>query len=802
MISENGGNGNGMVVRNSAGGRGEHVVARPLTPPPRQPEQPGGGLPIAAILNGLRRSWFIAVPIGLLLCVAGALAGWKLMVPKYTASAYVQVNSSGERLVFETADNAPGNANSFKLFKSTQQQLLLTPFVLNTAMRAEGIGSLPEVRAQVDPVGWLQEEVKITFPADGEIMKVSLETASPTSCVKLVNAVVDAYMTEVVMSEREERLKRLDNLERVHAEAESKVRNKRTELKSLASALGTGDTDSLTVAQQSALQQFGLMQEKLSNVQFQLMQAEGEMKIANELAAKYAQATAQLSALATQGTEASAAAAPSSPAETFDLSKVERPAHLVRLESEISDMRTRLSGMTDVGAGHPSVRRLTSELSAKQTLFKRFSDEFEQQAREDFRKRQQLSILPANVAVGGSSSSRPLPFGEYELASMASRVAVLKSQEKMLVDKVEELSAETRQLGKSSIDVELMRGEIAGLEEVLTRVGEEIEKTGIELKTSSRVKLLSSAENATPPDPKKRLALTIGLAFVGLLLPAIALVGWDLSRKRVSDVDSAKSTLELANLGSIPRVQGDPLDLAHSGKRTVRRNRELHQLKESIDGLAAMLLYRSHEMGQQAFMLTSATSGEGKSTVACQVANSLARCGKRVVLVDLDLRRPTIHTYLKLDKSPGISELLLGRVTLSEAVQTVVKSGLEVLTSGAAGVRVQEQASSGALDSVFDELRSRYDIIIVDACPVLPVVDAKIVGKFVDGTIMTLVRDVSILPNSMQAYKMLQSFGVKVIGTVFIGSMPRSYSNYYYYGSNEEQEPMIAAAPSKSGSGK
>ncbi len=87
-------------------------------------------------------------------------------------------------------------------------------------------------------------------------------------------------MKEVVVEERNQKLNRLNNLEQVYSDAEGKVRNKQGELKSLAAALGTSDTESLTVAQQTALQQFGKMQENLSSVQFDLMQAEGELNLA------------------------------------------------------------------------------------------------------------------------------------------------------------------------------------------------------------------------------------------------------------------------------------------------------------------------------------------------------------------------------------------------------------------------------------------------------------------------------------------------------------------------------------------
>jgi polysaccharide biosynthesis transport protein len=777
MVSENGNNGNGLVVRTPPAGRVEHVVARPLSAPPREPE---AGLPIAAVLNGLRRSWLLSVPIGILLGTLGGVAGWILMVPKYTASAYVQVNSADERLVFETADNTRQNASTFKLFKNTQRQMLFTPFVLNAALREEGVAALPELQEQPDPIAWIQGLLTIAYPGDGEIMNVSLQTPSGATSVKLVNSVVNAYMREVIGSEKEERLKRLNNLQRVHAEAESKVRSKRTELKSLAGALGTGDTDSLTVAQQSALQQFGWMQEKLSTVQFQLMQAEGELKIAQEMLAKREQALADSSA-----NSAGSEILPE--IEVFDITKFERPVYMIRLEQEITDVKNKLEGLTTVGDSHPSVRRLNGELTSKQMLLSKYQEEFELRAREEFRIRQMQPVARTTTVSG-----RPAYNPDYEMANLSMRVAVLKTQEKLLTEKVENLSAETRQLGKSSIDVELMRGEIAGLEEVLKRVSEEIQKTEIELQTSSRVKLISLAENATAPDAKKQIALTVALALFGLLFPSAALVGWDMTRKRVSDVDSLKGSLELANLGTIPRVHGDPLDWTISKARLHRADRDFLQLKESVDSLAAMLLHRTHEMGQRTFMFTSAMPGEGKSTVACQVASSLARCGKRVVLVDLDIRRPTIHKYMKLKRSPGVCELLLGKTPLSQAVQHVSASGLDVIVAGALPVRIQEQATRGTMDSLFDELRSTYDMIIIDACPVLPVVDARIIGKFADGTVLTLVRDVSRMPNSVQAYKMLQSFGVRVIGTVLIGAMPRGYSNYYYYASpNTDEDPAL-----------
>ena len=188
---------------------------------------------------------------------------------------------------------------------------------------------------------------------DRNITATSIDGALKSPEVPIFNGANDAFIQKMVVNERKERLTRLETLERVYSEAETKVRNKQEELKSLAAALGTNDSQSLTVAQQNSLTQFGKMTEKLGEVQFALKQAKGELKLAE----------------------------------------------------------------------------------------------------------------------------------------------ILAKQEMVLKDKIDKLSEETRQLGRLSIHVELKRSEIAGLEGVLRRVGEEIERTRIELKTASRINLLSSADN-------------------------------------------------------------------------------------------------------------------------------------------------------------------------------------------------------------------------------------------------------------------------------------------------------------------
>ncbi len=429
-------------------------------------------------------------------------------------------------------------------------------------------------------------------------------------------------MNEVVVSERNERLKRLDNLERVYAEAETKVRNKRAELKTLAAALGTGDSESLTVAQQSTLQQFGLMQEKLSDVQYQLMQAQGEIKILQDLQTRLA------SADESKAEVVPADAAPEEEVVPEILESDLRTPDIVRIEGQLASLQAKLSSSQSVyGAKHPSIRRIMEEIKVTEELLVRYKEAAETRARELAQERQ-VQKLSEDARSGIITKNGSTMVDPDRIVALAAKIEMLQSQEKTMQEKVDALSAEAKQLGRSSVDVELMRSEITGLEEVLSRVGAEVEKTNVELKTGSRVTLVNSAEKPTPPDVKKRIAATIGLSLLGLVLPIIGLVAIDLKARKVSDALSTGKSLAMPVFGILPFVKEPLLRLEKKAKFSSNRGGDDVALNEAIDSISILITQRAAKEHKKVILVTSAIPKEGKSTVSCQLAQSLAMCAE------------------------------------------------------------------------------------------------------------------------------------------------------------------------------
>jgi succinoglycan biosynthesis transport protein ExoP len=263
-----------------------------------------------------------------------------------------------------------------------------------------------------------------------------------------------------------------------------------------------------------------------------------------------------------------------------------------------------------------------------------------------------------------------------------------------------------------------------------------------------------------------------------LFLPLGLAVLWDLSRRKVDDIAGLSKALSIDSIGTIPRATWD-----FTQEPTSQRNQIKHfRLMESVSSVATMMLHRSEHKKMQVFMITSAVAGEGKSSLSCLLSRSLSQFGKRVILVDFDLRRPTVHRFFGLSDGSGVTEILAGERSLVECVQEVESHGLNVLVAGQAKVNLQRMITDGTVAKFFEQLRREYDIVVVDTCPVLPVVDTRLISKYSDGVVFMLLRDYSRFPQAARAIEILKSFGVNLLGALLIGYDQEHYGYRGYHG--------------------
>ena len=182
-----------------------------------------------------------------------------------------------------------------------------------------------------------------------------------------------------------------------------------------------------------------------------------------------------------------------------------------------------------------------------------------------------------------------------------------------------------------------------------------------------------------------------------------------------------------------------------------------------------MLIHAARSGSHRVIMIASALSGEGKTSLASHLATSLARSGQKTLLIDADLRCPSIHRLFDLTLDPGLSELLRGEVAFEDVIVSTAVEELKVLTAGKCDTRTLRILSQGGLGGLFAQLKDQYDFVIVDSSPILPVADAQIIAQQVDAVLFSILADVSRKTKIQAAYQRIAALGVKVLGAVVTG---------------------------------
>ena len=204
---------------------------------------------------------------------------------------------------------------------------------------------------------------------------------------------------------------------------------------------------------------------------------------------------------------------------------------------------------------------------------------------------------------------------------------------------------------------------------------------------------------------------------------------------------------------------------------------------ESYRKLRTNIQYSSIDRELKSIVVTSASPKEGKSTVSGNLALSFAQNGKKVIIIDCDLRKPSIHRKFNISNLCGLSEVMIGKETLDKTIQKY-KANVHILTSGKIPPNPSEMINSTTMSNLLAELKMKYDIVIIDSSPLEAVTDGQILSTKADGTILVLKAGVSKIESVKEAKNLLNKVGANIIGLV-INQISKSKKNYdYYYGTD------------------
>lgn len=229
------------------------------------------------------------------------------------------------------------------------------------------------------------------------------------------------------------------------------------------------------------------------------------------------------------------------------------------------------------------------------------------------------------------------------------------------------------------------------------------------------------------------------------------------------------------NIQLLPRkliVRTNPKDVISEQFRTIRTN----------------IKFSMPQTNLKTILVTSSATSEGKSTISANLACLFAEEGKRVLLIDSDLRRPTMHFTFRVNNTVGLSNILTLQSILDEAIKHTEIPCLDIITSGPIPINPAELLGSTSFEVTLNLLKETYDMIILDAPPILAVTDAQLIAAQTDGTILVVDTGVTKKEAASKAKELLEAAHAKILGVVMNNfKMEKSQYSYSYYGNTQEE---------------
>lgn len=320
--------------------------------------------------------------------------------------------------------------------------------------------------------------------------------------------------------------------------------------------------------------------------------------------------------------------------------------------------------------------------------------------------------------------------------AIKARYEAARDQEASFVEKTERLKADVLDLRNRSIQYNIFQREVDTNRSLYDGLLQQYKEVGITGAIgTNNVSIVDKAKLPKfPSSPSLSFNLSIALA-VGLLVSGAAIAIREFLDDSFKAPEEIEEALGLAVLGVIPRSADDAEDGCLA--REVMEN-PLSAAAEAYRSLRTSLQFSTASGAPKTMLLTSSQPAEGKSTAALCIAVNFAQLGMRVLLIDADLRRPSLHRMLEVDNSAGLANVLTGSQDASEVVRENLIDGVTFMASGPVPPNPAELLASPRLGSLLAVAREKFDIVIIDGPPVVGLADAPLLGSMVDGALFVV----------------------------------------------------------------
>jgi capsular exopolysaccharide synthesis family protein len=701
---------------------------------------------------------------------------WYWIQPTYQAVSLLRIESAQPQLFSPLAGSTADGRSVTYL--QTQASLITSTSVLRQAVANPTIVNLPMIKQSEDAVNDLRKKLAVDIYDDTSLLRIALELTNRDEAIKIVDAVVNSYLSYNLDYSRTANRELTESLQNQLKKLQELIKVKREQLQRLVSKgnikvfkpeLNAAITKDESDPAQPTFKT--LSEDLVHRAQVDMVQTDLELIEAQSTL------EAKRDALKAIQEEDLQKAQQQRPGEDQLLAQIteefQKDPEVISLVQDIDETREHLEHVK-----HTVRQPQDPSRRVAQARYDKLQNEYKSLWTSKYEK------LRARLTVAGEAQSNE------SVHALELKIASLKKKKEKQAEMYKAVETEHRVSNDETFLATFLEYEVHKFQNREDQVDRNLEQLRFEAaRDNYRVVLVDQASAPKSPSNDRRLKY-MAAAPVGVLFMMLGLfLLLEVKAERVADPD-ALSTRVRSEVYALP-----PLPTARSLRRLSgsEADDQIEQFIQRLDHLRFAVCGNPAELGTgRCVLITSAIAREGKTTLAAQLAARCGNAGMSTLLIDADLRKAALCPLLDVPEGPGLSDVLKDEATIDELAIPVQGGTFYLLPAGTPIQDTSRVLQGPKFGQLVRQLRQLYDLIIIDAPPVLPVPDALIMGRWADGAVIAARYDISRFPQVERARRQLDHAGIAILGTVINGM--RNYDSYYGRYSYNRQRSNRAGA--------